>query len=717
MFKKPTYEELEIRVQELEQAESARKRTENEQLILLEILQLISTTESLDDLLGAVLAKLQHWSGCEAVGIRLKDGQDFPYFVTSGFPDRFVKLEKHLCSYDEDGNIVLDADGKPLLECMCGNIIQGRFDPAKNFFTSDGSFWSNCTTELLATTTDTDRQARTRNQCNSSGYESVALIPLHSAGETFGLVQLNDHRKGRFSPELIAAYRRIADYVASFVAKRLALEALRKSETHLRAVLDTIPDPVWMKDQDGVFVSCNPKLERLYGAKEAEIIGRTDYDFVDKKLADFFREKDEAVMAAGRALKNEEEVTFADDGHRELLETIKTPMYDGEGKLIGVLGISRDITRHRKTEKALKASEERFRAIFDNTLDGILLADLEAEKFHSGNKAICRMLGYAPEEFRGLWLQDIHPGDMMPFVLEQFEKQVRGEIAVAEDIPVLRKDGTVFYADISASLISLAGKKHLIGVFRDITKRKLAEQNRRYHERLLREMGSMAKVGAWEFNPETGQGTWTDEVARIHDLDPHAGTNVELGVSFYHDASRLKIENAIKAAIEQGEPYDLELELVSAKGVHKWVHTIGQPKIENGKVVHVRGSFQDITASKTAEQRIEHLNRVLLAIRGINQLIVWEHNPEMLVREASRMLVDNRGYTSAMIVRTDENDTPLFWASAGFASTVESLDNLLERGELPPCCDGVRSREEALLIDDRADVCGMCLGGEGCAAT
>ena len=238
MPEKPTYEELMARVEELEKSESERRFIEKEHLMLFEVLQLINETDNMEDLLGSILHRLKEGSGCEAVAIRLKDGQDYPYYVTSGFPDRFVEMERHLCSYNENGEVKCDSKGDPLLECMCGNIISGRFDPSKTFFTEDGSFWSNCTTKLLATTSDADRQARTRNRCNSEGYESVALIPLRSAGETFGLIQLNDHQTGRFSSELIGMYRRVADYIAGFLAKRKARDNLRKSEEHIRRQLE-----------------------------------------------------------------------------------------------------------------------------------------------------------------------------------------------------------------------------------------------------------------------------------------------------------------------------------------------------------------------------------------------------------------------------------------------------------------------------------------------
>ncbi len=128
-------------------------------------------------------------------------------------------------------------------------------------------------------------------------------------------------------------------------------EELYKSESHLRTLVQTIPDLVWLKDQDGVYLSCNRIFERLFDAREDEIIGKTDFDFVDRDLAEFFRENDRKAIAAGEPVSNEEWVTFADNGHRALLETTKTPMYNDRGTLIGVLGIGRDIAERKRAEE------------------------------------------------------------------------------------------------------------------------------------------------------------------------------------------------------------------------------------------------------------------------------------------------------------------------------------------------------------------------------
>lgn len=129
-----------------------------------------------------------------------------------------------------------------------------------------------------------------------------------------------------------------------------ASEALRESEARLRTVVETIPDLVWLKDANGVYLSCNPMFERFFGARVADIVGKTDYDFVDRELANFFRERDRKAMAAGKPSSNEEWITFADDGHRALLDTIKTPMFDA-GEILsacwGLPAISPNASRRR----------------------------------------------------------------------------------------------------------------------------------------------------------------------------------------------------------------------------------------------------------------------------------------------------------------------------------------------------------------------------------
>lgn len=155
-------------------------------------------------LITDIIVLIQVETGLESMGLRLNDGLDYPYYYTSGFAYDFIEKEKYLCARDRKGQVIRDDNGNPCLECMCGNVIKGKTDPKMSFFTERGSFWTNCTTDLLTGTTESDRQGRTRNMCNKAGYESVALIPIKAGGKIHGLIQLNDHRKNMFTKEFIS---------------------------------------------------------------------------------------------------------------------------------------------------------------------------------------------------------------------------------------------------------------------------------------------------------------------------------------------------------------------------------------------------------------------------------------------------------------------------------------------------------------------------------
>ena len=125
------------------------------------------------------------------------------------------------------------------------------------------------------------------------------------------------------------------------------LERSEQQRSQLHSLLISIPDLVWMKDSEGVYLSCNPAFERLTGAKTAEIVGKSDLDFFPQEVAAAFRSDDRMAFESSTPIVREEWVTFLDDDHRSLLETVKTAVHDKNGKVLGVLGIARDITRMR----------------------------------------------------------------------------------------------------------------------------------------------------------------------------------------------------------------------------------------------------------------------------------------------------------------------------------------------------------------------------------
>ncbi|GGX84215.1 hypothetical protein GCM10007160_09320 [Litchfieldella qijiaojingensis] len=158
--------------------------------------------------------------------------------------------------------------------------------------------------------------------------------------------------------------------------------ALGEVRTRLLSVVQAIPDMVWLKDLDGIFLFCNQAFEQAVGQREAEIIGGTDYDLFEPGEAACCRETDRAAMAAGRLCIDEEWITHRCTGQRVLLETRKVPVFDADGRMTGVLGVGCDITERRRMEESLAAREREFRTLVENSPDMVARYDRDLRRLY-----------------------------------------------------------------------------------------------------------------------------------------------------------------------------------------------------------------------------------------------------------------------------------------------------------------------------------------------
>jgi len=243
-------------------------------------------------------------------------------------------------------------------------------------------------------------------------------------------------------------------------------KALQDSENQLRTLIRTIPDLVWLKDPQGAYMACNSRFESFFGAKEKDIIGKTDYDFLDEKLADFFREHDHAAVAKGKASVNEEEVTFASDGHREILETIKTPIYTNEGQVAGVLGIGRDITGRKKAE----AERERLMAAIEQVGEMIVITDPNG-CIQYVNPAFEHATGYCRDEAIGQTPRILKSGNQNQAIYRDMWETISSGRTWHGRMVNKRKDGTTFTEAATISPVRDASEQivNYVAVKRDIT--------------------------------------------------------------------------------------------------------------------------------------------------------------------------------------------------------------------------------------------------------
>ncbi|MEZ5335144.1 MAG: PAS domain S-box protein [Methanolobus sp.] len=491
-------------------------------------------------------------------------------------------------------------------------------------------------------------------------------IPIHYKNEI--LTKNGDLRLISWNNSAIKGINGKINYIVSIgediTEHSLAEKSLLSSKGQLRTLVDTIPDLVWLKDINGVYLICNHEFERFFGATEDEIVGKTDYDFVEKKLADFFTQRDRDSIKAGIPTINEEEVTYAVGGKKVFLETIKSPMFDENGDLIGVLGVGRDITQRKCDEEELKKRELQLETAQKVGHFGSWHFNLSTGMVDASEEAL-RIYGTEKKEFTIKAIQKIPLPEYRSLLDRALGDLVAGKAKYDVEFKIKRpKDGQI--RDIHSVAQYFAEQNLVVGTIQDVTEQKIAENRLIESEALLNEVGRIAKIGGWEFDVQTGKGTWTSEVARIHEVDPSKPSSVEFGLSFYPSDSKEIIEQAIKNAIEKNEPYDLELELVTAKGNRKWVRTIGKPASSDGKVVKITGSFQDITDRKQAELQVQEET-----IK--KRVLIEQSNDGILILDAKGKILEANQKYAEMVGRPHEEIKGLH---------VWSLDNNLTKEKI-----------------------------------
>lgn len=295
----------------------------------------------------------------------------------------------------------------------------------------------------------------------------------------------------------------------------------------------------------------------------------------------------------------------------------------------------------------VKETELKFRTIFDSASDGIAMFDLRKGKFTAANDKVCRMLGYTLEEFVNLKLSDLHPQESLKFVLDRFEKLNKGEMNIAKNIPITKKDGTTFYADISGSKITMAGREYSISVIRDISERRQAEALLKASEKQYRLLADNVTdiIFTLDLNldftyvsPSAGpvSGYSSDELREMKIKDMVDAETFSRFAEIFQE--EMQTEKRFNRDLKRSRT--LEYPLIRKNGATLWMEaTLNFLRDANGAAIGIIGTARDITMRKLAEEalhRSEQRYQALSIIDDLTKLYNSRHFYAQLEKEIER---------------------------------------------------------------------------------
>jgi len=268
--------------------------------------------------------------------------------------------------------------------------------------------------------------------------------------------------------------------------RKKAEDALRKSESKARTLIENLPQKIFFKDKNSVYISCNENYARDLKIHPDEISGKTDYDFYPKSLAEKYRADDQRIMKSRKAEDIEEE--YIQDGHKVFVHTVKTPVKDENGNVVGILGIFWDITERKVAEDALRESEEKFRSLAEQSPNMIFIN--KKGRVIYANRKCEELMGYKKEEFYSpdFNFLTLFSPESIDLVKSNFSRHMQGEEVAPYEFTLITKEGKKIETILTATLMRYEGERAILGILTDITDRKQMEEKLRHYSEHLEEL-------------------------------------------------------------------------------------------------------------------------------------------------------------------------------------------------------------------------------------
>jgi len=580
-----------------------------------EILQILNEPGNIQDSIHRTLKEIKLKTGFDAVGIRLQEGNDFPYLDQSGFSTDFLITENTLIELNQKGKACRDKEGNVHLACTCGLVLSGKTESSVPFVSASGSWWTNDSSAILDIPASKDTRYHPRNQCILLGYESIALIPIRNKDKTVGLIQFNDYRKDVFNLNKIEFLEGIASHIGAALMRKQAEETLRRNEEFLRTITENAPDIIMQLDQQGTILYINRSFN---GYSEEESLGK---HFCDWTLPEYHDLMNRSLYIVFKEATTQTYLSKGNDiqGDTRWYRTSISPVKDGE-KVKNAILITRDITESVLSEEILRESEDKRNAILNTAMDGFWISDRRG-CFQEVNDTYCRMSGYSRQELLTMRIHDIEIYDH----IEEVDARIAHIIELGEDrfeTSHRRKDGSIMYIGVSIQYRKVNGGQ-FVTFLHDISKRKQREKvlfESNEHFRLLFENSSDAILFTnpdgtiYSINPEGEKmfGRCKEEI-------------ISLGRNIISDENDPRLINALEERREKGH-FRGELNYLRKDGTSFPVDITSTIFKDSNGIERSSIIARDITERKKAEELLRINNLRLNLAMSVANMAWWEMN-------------------------------------------------------------------------------------------
>ena len=501
-----------------------------------------------------------------------------------------------------------------------------------------------------------DKIVKTKlNEIKNNKINPFEGIAKNKAGKTFWV---------EVSPKLVIIdnTEKLLVSVRDINQRKQAEEELLKSEEKFRSYIENATDGVFVVNQKGEFIEANQAACEITGYPENEILELTIPELHQQEYLEKAKNHFQAVIKDG----------FAKD---ELGYVTKT----GENKFWNIdavklsdtrfLGFAKDITERKLTEEKLKESESRFNRISANANEVIFKINTQKQSYELITENVVNILGYSAQEFYNnpaLGKQIICEDDIIRVEL-LWNNMLKYGISQQFECSMIHKSGKVVW--LHQNNVIVKDDEGVItaieGSFYDITERKQAEEALRESEERLNQAQAIGQVGAWDWNPNTGNLIWSEETFSILGLSSQKDTpSFELFLDLIHEEDRQDIEQAVEAALRDGQPYDVDCRIVRRNGSECVTNARGKVLFDDGgKPIQMIGTFQDITERKLAEDALRKSEIQFKNLFNSNRdgYIIVMGDGEIL--DANPRLSDMLGYSKdELIKRNFWKLTPEKWS-------------------------------------------------------